>query len=45
MSDFVFLVLFAVSLVIIPVGFINLAESWHSMSDEKDKEVLNEKDN
>lgn len=45
MSEFVALVLFAASLVIISVAFRNLVESWYSMSDEKDlKDAKEEKE-
>ena len=35
MSNELFLVLFVISLVLIPILFSNLVESCHSMSDEK----------
>lgn len=42
MSELLGLVLFAASLIIIPVAFSNLVENWYSMSDEKDKKDVKE---
>lgn len=42
MSDELLLVLFGVSLIIIPVSFSHLVESWYSMFDEKDKKDVKE---
>ena len=42
MSDELLFVLFGVSLIIIPIAFSHLVESWYSMFDEKDKKDVKE---